>query len=155
MTANGVHARMRRTVAAGAVVAGLALGGTLVGGCTAGRSELGTGNSSCYQSLPRAVAAVHGAGTLKGVRLVSLETLRHFRAPLYEAARAAPGPRLTRVCLVAFSGHFTSARVEKPIGHPRGSLAIVELGYPDNRLVATLIVRRPPLPFSHNHIGLF
>jgi hypothetical protein len=33
-------------------------------------------------------------------------------------------------------------------------LAVVELGYPDNRLLATLIAARS-LPFSHNSIGLF
>jgi hypothetical protein len=45
--------------------------------------------------------------------------------------------------------------VEKPVGSYRGSFAVVELGYPDNRLLATLIVARPPLSFSHNHIGPF
>jgi hypothetical protein len=89
------------------------------------------------------------------VRLVNVSALRQYRAPLYEAARAARGPRLTRVCLVAFSGRFRATRVEKPVGRSLGSLAIVELGYPDNRLVATLIVHHPPLPFTHSHIGLF
>ncbi len=155
MKGTGAHARMGRTVAAGAVAAALALGGTLVGGCTAGRSELGTGSSSCYEALPQAVAAVRGAGTLKGVRLVSVGTLRHFETRLYDAARAAPGPRPGKVCLVAFSGIFTASRVDKPIGRLHGTLAVVELGSPGNRLLATLIIGRPPLPFGHNHIGLF
>ncbi len=155
MKGTGAHGRLRHMVAAGAMVAALALGGTLAGGCTAGRSELGTGSSSCYEALPKAVSAVHGAGTLKGVSLVSVGTLRRFETRLYDAARAAPGPRPAKVCLVAFSGFFTASRVDKPIGRLHGTLAVVELGSPGSRLLATLIVSRPPLPFGHNHIGLF
>jgi hypothetical protein len=137
------------------LAAGLALGGTVLGGCTAGRSELGTGNSGCYEALPTAVSAVHGVGKLEGVRLVPVSALRHYSTHLYEAARAVSRPRLSHVCLVAFSGHFTKDRVENPVGRYQGSLAIVELSYPHSRLLATLIVARPPLPFAHNSIGLF
>jgi len=155
MTASGVPIRSRRRLAAGALVVALLLGGSVIGGCTAGRSDLGTGSSVCYKGLPTAVSAVHGAGRLKGVRLVPLSTLRRFTTDLYHAARRAPGPRLTHVCLVAFSGHFTATTVEKHVGRQRGTLAVVELGYPDNRLLATLVVARQPLPFSHSSIGLF
>lgn len=146
---------LRRTVLAGAVLAGAVLGGTLVGGCTSGRSELGTGNSGCYVALPSAVTAVHDTGRLKGVRLVSVGALRSSATLLYRAARQAEGPKVERVCLVAFSGHFSSEGVEDPLGRAEGSLAVVELSYPDNRLLATLIVARPPLSFGHSHIGLF
>jgi hypothetical protein len=153
MTPNGAVGRPRRAVAAAAVLATLIVGGFLAGGCTAGRSELGTGSSPCYEALPEAVAAVHGAGSLKGVRLVSVSSLHRFQTRLYDVARAASGPRVSHVCLVAFSGHFSAPRVEKPVGRYRGTLAVVELAYPSHRLLATLLVARPPLPFGHTHIG--
>jgi hypothetical protein len=130
-------------------------GGALLGACTSGRSVLGTSSSGCYAALPSAVDAVRDAGRLKGVLLVSVGSLRSGAPLLYRAARSAPGPRVDRVCLVAFTGRFSSRRVAKPVGRPGGTLAVVELAYPGHRVLATLIVPRAPLPFGHSHIRIF
>jgi hypothetical protein len=130
------------------------LGGAVLQGCTSVRNDLGTNDSECYLAIPSASAAVHGEGHLKGVRLVSVASLRSRARKLYGAARSAPGPRVQRVCLVAFTGRFESAGVSKPVGRREGRLAVVELSYPQSRLLATLIVSRPPFTFGHSHIGI-
>lgn len=132
----------------------LLLGAALLGGCTSVRNDLGTSNGNCYVALPAANAAVHGKGHLEGVRLVTVAALRSYAPRLYQAATSAPGPEIQRVCLVAFTGSFESSAVSQPVGQGKGGQAVVELAYPDNRLVATLIVARPPVPFGHSHIGL-
>lgn len=133
------------------VAAALALAAALLGGCASVRNELGTANSACYISLPRAVAAVHDHGHLFGVRLVNVASLQHRAPLLYRAARRAPGKKVGQVCLVAFAGTFRSAEVEDAAGNATGRLAVVELAYPAKRLFATLIVQHPPLPFGHSH----
>ena len=137
-----------RTLLACAALVASALG---LGGCAAAREELGTAASGCYVDLALASHAVHDHGKLRGVRLVSVRSLS-AHAPLLFNAAEVEGKRLSQVCLVAFGGHFAARQVERPIGAPLGDLAVVELGYPRRRLLATLLVTRPPLPFGHSHI---
>jgi len=124
-----------------------------VAGCTSVRNDLGTANSGCYVALPSASAAVGGHGQLLGVRLVDVSSLRSRSPLLFRAAVTAPRPTPTRVCLVAYTGRFDAAKVERPVGARQGRLAVVELEYPNNRLLATWVVGRQPLPFGHSHLG--
>jgi hypothetical protein len=147
------HLRRRRPMLlAGALVVGTTL---VLGGCTSVRNDLGTTNSGCYVAIPAAAEAVGHAGHLQGVRLVNVSSLRSRESPLYAAAVAAPGPTVKRVCLVAFTGHFEAATVSSPIGEETGRMAVVELEYPDNRLLATLLIAHPPFPFGHSHMAGF
>ncbi|HEX4082879.1 MAG TPA: hypothetical protein VHX40_07935 [Acidimicrobiales bacterium] len=123
--------------------------------CTSVRDDLGTSDSGCYVALPVATAAVGHHGHLRGVRLVDVSALRGHASRLYRAATSAPGPKIGHVCLVAYTGHFDADTVTQPIGQPQGVLAVVEVEYPDNRLVATLLIAHPPLSFGHSHLGLF
>lgn len=139
--------RVRSLLACGVLVLG-ALG---LGGCAAARNELGTASSGCYVDLALATRAVHHEGKLEGVRLVGVPSLR-VHAPLLFKAAEVHGKRLGQVCLVAFSGKFRASLVERPIGRTAGPLAVVELGYPHRRLLATLLASRLPVPFGHYHL---
>jgi hypothetical protein len=132
----------------------LGLAGSLVAACSAARNSLGTTNGACFVALPAAASAIGGHGGLVGVRLVQVSQLKSLSPKLYQAAVGAPGPKVTQVCLLAFHGRFTAAHVRHGIGRATGRLAIVEIEFPDKRLLATLILRRAPLSFGHNHIGL-
>jgi len=123
----------------------------LLSGCTSVRNDLGTSSSVCYGSLPAATSAVHARGRLDGVRLVTVSSLKSSAPHLYRAAISSRGGTVSKVCLVAFSGDFRRDTVTRPIGRERGSLAVVELVYPGDRLLATLLVARPPLRFGHSH----
>jgi hypothetical protein len=138
-------------VRAALVCSALLLGASALQGCAAVRNELGTAASNCYVDLAVASRAVHHEGKLRGVRLVSVPSLR-AHAPLLYRAAVARERRLSQVCLVAFGGRFDATRVERPIGEQTGVLAVVELGYPNRRLLATLLATRPPLPFGHYHL---
>lgn len=139
--------RVRTLLACGALVLG-ALG---LGGCAAARNELGTASSGCYVDLALATRAVHHHGRLEGVRLVGVPSLRAHAPLLFEAAEVR-GKRLGQVCLFGFGGRFTARHVQRGIGEPVGHLAVVELDYPDRELLATLLVRRPPVSFGHYHL---
>lgn len=128
----------------------LALSG--LAGCSIARNNLGTTNSGCYISLPAAVRAVHGSGHLAGVRLVSVRSLRRSAPDIYRLA-TQPRPAVQRVCLVAFHGHFRASDVTRPRGVPAGRVAVAVLEYPDNRLLGTVILVRPPVHFGHTHLG--
>ena len=143
----GSATRVRALLACAAILAG-ALG---LGGCAAPSQELGTAASSCFVDLALASHAVHDHGKLRGVRLVGVASLR-AHAPLLFGAAESEGRRVAQVCLVAFGGRFAAHDVEHPLGAPRGDLAVVELGYPGRRLLATVLVTRPPLPFGHYHL---
>ncbi|MGH8989091.1 MAG: hypothetical protein ACRDXC_10950 [Acidimicrobiales bacterium] len=138
---------MRALLACGALV----LGATGLGGCAAARSELGTASSGCYVDLALATRAVHHQGSLEGVRLLNVTSLRAHASLLYRAAQVH-GKQLGQVCLVGFGGTFRAVDVERPVGEPSGRLAVVELDYPTRRLLATLLVRRPPVSFGHYHL---
>lgn len=139
--------RTRTAIACGVLVLG-ALG---LGGCASVRNDLGTVSSGCYVDLALASHAVHHHGRLRGVRLVPVASLRPHEPLLFDAAEVRR-KRLGQVCLVAFGGQFHSDLVDHPIGEPTGKLAVVELGYPNRKLLATLIVTRPPLAFGHSHL---
>lgn len=121
-----------------------------LGGCASVRNELGTANSDCYIAIPAAAGAVHHHGKLRGVRLVTVSSLRPRSSALYLAATTSK--RASQVCLIAFGGRFTDGGVSHPIGNETGHVAVVELDYPSRRLLATLIVTRTPVPFGHSHI---
>ena len=149
MTRIGPGGRRRWGSAALAVLVGAAT----LAGCTAVRNDLGTANSPCYVALPAARQAVHSQGRLVGVHLVSVSSLA--RAPgLYRVAHVSPNGRpVGKVCLVAFSGHYTAAAVEEPRGRASGHLAVVVLRYQGNNLLGTVLFQRSPQAFGHSHFG--
>jgi hypothetical protein len=121
-------------------------------GCAATRAELGLSDGLCYVALPPAKAAVHGEGSVIGFRLRRVSDLRAVHplspVPTADGVRVNGG---TRLCLVAFEGRFTASAVRRPRGRTSGPVAVVVLTYPGNRLLGTLILDRPPLPFGHSH----
>ena len=133
-------------VAAGLVAA------ALLGSCSSVRNDLGTKSSPCYVSLPVAAGAVHHHGRFVGLRLVSTAGLRD--APLAAVARSGHEGARGRVCLIAYAGPFTYGAVEKPSGDSAGQLAVVVVAFPKRVLLGTVVVARPPLRFSHTHVGL-
>jgi hypothetical protein len=137
---------LARGLAASALVVGLAAG------CTSVRSNLGTSDSSCYLALPAATHAVGSHSRLLGVHLLTLADLRR-QAPKLVTQLSPEGPLTQSLCVLAFSGHFTSAEVSKAHGQPVGQVAIVVLTRPSNELLGTVILRHLPLRFSHLHIG--
>jgi hypothetical protein len=144
--------RLRRRPPAVGVAAALLVAALALAGCTAARNNLGTEDSACFVTLPAAVRAVHGAGHLEGVRLEAVTSLRR-PAPVVYAVATAPGLRVQRVCLVAFHGRFRAADVARRHGASSGRLAVVVLEYPDSRLLGTVLFVRPPVRFSHPHLG--
>jgi hypothetical protein len=144
----------RRALAVVALALAGGVAASTLAGCTSVRDDLGTASSGCYVALPIATSAVGDQGRLHGVRLVGVPSLRGGDSLLYRAAVSAPPPRVARVCLVAFTGQFQADGVAQPIGRSEGRVAVVELAYPDNRLLATLLIARPPLAFGHSHLGV-
>jgi hypothetical protein len=134
--------RLRRLAAvpvAAVVAAALSLSGC--GGRGAG---LGTTSSACFHALPPAVASLHHPGHLIGVRLVDTGRLRD------PALRAVLAPR-RKLCLVAFSGSFAPADVERPIDQRNGNFVMVAVRPDGSAVLASLIVTRLPLGFRHSH----
>lgn len=139
-----VHWTRARWGCAGVVVV------LLLSACSGIRSNLGTANSPCYVALPAATDAVRHTGTLVGVRLERVGSLR-LTHRLYQAAGGSRAGN-ARVCLVAFRGKFTAAGVTQPRGDPAGRLAVVVLSYPDNHVRATVVLRHIPVRFGHSHL---
>lgn len=117
----------------------------LLGGCTAARNALGTHDSACFRVYPAAVAAVHGQGHFAGERYLPpralIIELHNVAVPdaLRDGARVA-------TCLVAFTGHFTTANVKlgwAPSGSA-GKIAIVVVRQRDLVLLATVVLGRIP-----------
>jgi hypothetical protein len=110
-------------------------------------------------ALPIAKRAVHGRGSLAGVRLVDTDRLTgpggRFMRDLLGMLPARP-PR--DICVVAYSGSFTPGQVEMPAGHrPAGAAAryaIVLVTASKPRLLGTFVVQHEPLAFSRVHVGL-
>jgi hypothetical protein len=151
---DGRHRVDRHLGRATLLVMALVVGGSVLSACTAARNDLGTAESQCYVAIPAATAAVHAPKHLKGVALVGLGSLRTLDHQLYRAAVETSGRPSPSVCLVAFTGHFQADQVTAPVGQSSGRLAVVALRYPDNRVLATLLVPHPPFAFGHSHIGL-
>jgi hypothetical protein len=145
-SARSAHARWRPL--------GIVLGCTLVAGlfasCTSARSNLGTSDSSCYLALPSATDATGGHGRFLGVHLMTLRALRTNAPHLYGSLETGR-PLGQQVCVVAFTGKFTSQSVEMPRGNSSGRFAVVVETTPTIALVGTVISARAPLPFRANH----
>jgi hypothetical protein len=154
VTISGTIHRVRRhrscSVARGLAAFALVVG--LAAGCTSVRSNLGTSDSSCYLALPAATHAVGSHSRLLGVHLLTLADLRR-QAPKLVTQLTLKGSSSQSLCVLAFSGHFTSTEVAKPHGRPAGQVAIVVLTRPSNELLGTVILGQLPLRFSHLHIG--
>jgi len=128
------------------------------GACGAGRGILGTNTSPCFLALPVARHAVEGRGLLAGVRLVDVTRLTGpgTRA-MRDLLNMLPGPAPHEVCVVAYTGRYTTGQVEQPLGLPppggSGRYAIVLVTTPKSALLGTFIVPREPLSFVHQHLG--
>jgi len=129
-----------------------ALAVAVLAGCTTARSSLGTSDSSCYLALPTATKAIGSHGHLLGVQKFSLSALRK-KAPhlLHDLATTASGSET--VCIVAFTGNFTTGSVSEPRGRSSGHLAAVVSTTPGNHLLGTVIFTKAPLHFGHSHVG--
>ncbi len=126
--------------------------GCMLVGCSSAHSDLGTSDSPCYQALPAASRAVHGRGALAGVELLTLAALHH-RAPKPFSSLTGSRRPSDRVCAIEFTGTFVASSVARPLGSPRGRLAVVVLDTPSNRLLGTVLLDHPPLSFGHAHVG--
>ena len=150
MNSSVCHSGGRPSLVARLVV-GCLVAASLGAGCTSARADLGTSDSSCYLSLPAATKAVGPHSRLLGVHLFTLDELRTKAPKLY--AQIAPHHATTqRVCVMAFSGHFTSDGVSMPHGRSAGPVAVVVLSNPSNHLLGTVILRQVPLPFAHSRV---
>ena len=134
----------------GAWICAAVLGASLVAGCTSARAGLGTTDESCYLALPTASKAVGGHGHLAGVRKYRVADMKGLAPRLYDYL-ADQAPRTQVICLAGYTGLFTSAMVEKPIGRPSGKLAVVVVTSPGNKVLGTLILKRIPVRFQHTH----
>ncbi len=131
-------------------LAGGMLAAALLAACTSARTDVGTSDESCYLSLPAATHAVGGHGHLEGIRKLTSTQLRQL-APRLDSDLAGKVPARQNLCVAAFTGHFTSEEVSKPLGRDQGVFAVVVLTTPQNRLLGTLVLRRVPVRFSHTH----
>jgi hypothetical protein len=129
----------------------LVLAAALLASCSTARSDFGTTDASCYLALPTAAKAVGGHGHLEGVRKYTLSGLRGVAPRLY-GRLAGDLPKKQGVCIAGYSGHFTSADVSKPLGHPSGTLAVAVVTTPANQLLGTLILSKLPVRFEHTHL---
>jgi hypothetical protein len=125
---------------------------TVVASCTTARSDLGSSVSSCYHALPTANEAIHQKGHLLEVQQVTMGTLQRQAPGLYRDLKPQT-PSSKRICVVAFSGTFDSSSVSRPKGRHSGRLAVVISTTPENQLLGTVILARPPLRFGHPETG--
>jgi hypothetical protein len=130
----------------------LALAGGL-SGCAAVRSNLGTTDSSCFLALPTAAQAVGDHGRFVGIHLYVLAQFSKLAPNLVDTLSDAHVSGATHVCVAAYEGTFTASGVMKPLGQPNGRLAVVVVDASNQKLLATVIVKRPPLHFGHPHMG--
>ena len=117
--------------------------------CTAPRDTLGTKSSACFRAVPVATDAVRDRGTLSGVRLLGSKDLD--RRPRFRSLlEARAGKAVTSVCVVSFQGRFRLDQVQKPFGRApasgTGSVALVFVSSPEERLLGTLVLSHVPLP---------
>ncbi|MDA8291277.1 MAG: hypothetical protein M0Z33_06300 [Actinomycetota bacterium] len=150
-----VPGQVRRSARSRRAVAGLALvaAGLGVAACTSPRNALGTSTARCYEALPVGRGALRGQGRFTGVRYVTIgslaRSLQEMRPRVVDLPTRVLHDRAS-VCVVAYSGHFTTARVERgwPVDAPSGRYALVVVRVPEDRLVATLVLDKVPLRFS-------
>ena len=129
-------------------MAGLVVAASLLAACSGARSGQGTSAESCYLALPTAAKAVGGHGHLAGVRKFTLSGLHGVAPRLYDQL-ADEVPKGQAVCVVGYTGTFDSTMVAKPLGRPTGTLAVVVLTTPANKLLGTLILTKLPVRFQH------
>ncbi len=132
----------------GAGLAGLVVAASLLTACSAARTGQGTSAESCYLALPTASEAVGDHGHLAGVRKFTLSSLHGMAPRLYDHL-ADEVPKGQAVCVVAYTGKFDKAMVSKPLGRPTGTLAVVVVTTPANKLLGTLILTKIPVRFQH------
>jgi hypothetical protein len=126
--------------------------------CGAGRIVLGTNTSPCFMALPTAKQAVHGRGSLAGVRLVDTARLAGPGGrPVRDLLGMLPVRPPRDICVVAYSGKFTLGQVERPAGYAppggTGRYAIVFVSASKSELLGTFVVRHEPLAFARLHVG--
>jgi hypothetical protein len=148
MTGGGT---MRRR-AVRSIMGALAMAGAL-SGCAAVRTNLGTTDSSCFLALPTAAHAVGDHGRFVGIHLFVLAQFSKLAPNLVDTLADAHVTGATHVCVAAYEGTFTASEVVKPLGRSSGRLAVVVVDASNQKLLATVIVRRPPLHFGHPHVG--
>ena len=129
-------------------VAGLVVAASLLTACSGARSGQGTSAESCYLALPTASEAVGDHGHLAGVRKFTLSGLRGVAPQLYHRL-ADEVPKGQAVCVVGYTGKFNETMVSKPLGRPTGTLAVVVVTTPANKLLGTLILTKIPVRFQH------
>ncbi len=134
----------------GAAVAGLALAGSALVGCSAARTDVGTTDETCYIALPTAAHAVGPGAHFVGIRKYEMSSLKGIAPRLY-AQMAKTVPAKQAVCIAAYTGHFSSYTVVKPLGRPVGTLAVAVIKTPGNELLGTLILTKLPVRFQHTH----
>lgn len=133
------------------LAAALVLAATLLASCSSARTDFGTSDASCYLELPTASQAVGGHGHLEGVRKYSLSGLRNVAPQLYDRLAKAVSKK-QGVCIAGYTGHFTAADVSRAMGKPSGTLAVVVVTTPGNKLLGTLILTKIPVRFQHTHL---
>jgi hypothetical protein len=119
-------------------------------GCSSARVDLGTTDESCYLALPTASKAVGGHGHLAGIRKYRIQDMKNVAPRLYDYL-ADQAPKTQVICIAGYTGHFTQAMVEKPLGRPMGKLAVVVVTSPGNKVLGTLILEKIPVRFQHTH----
>ena len=134
----------------GATVAGLALAGSVLAGCSAARTDVGTTDETCYLALPTAAHAVGPGAHFVGIRKYEMSSLKGIAPKLY-AHMVKTVPPKQAVCIAAYTGHFSSDTVVKPLGRPVGTLAVAVIKTPGNELLGTLILTKIPVRFQHTH----
>jgi hypothetical protein len=132
----------------GAGAAALVVAASLLAACSSARTGLGTTDDSCYLALPTAARAVGSHAHLAGVRKYTLTGLRGVSPRLY-GRLVNDVPKGKDVCVAAYTGHFTSSSVSKPLGRPAGTLAVAVVATPGNELLGTLILVKVPVRFQH------
>ncbi len=127
---------------------GLIVAASLLTACSAARTGQGTTAESCYLALPTAAKAVGHHGHLAGVRKFTLSGLHGVAPRLYDHL-ADEVPKGQAVCVVGYTGTFDATMVAKPLGRPTGTLAVVVVTTPANKLLGTLILTKLPVRFQH------
>ena len=113
------------------------------GSCSARGASLGTTSAPCFHALPAAASAVHHRGDFVGVRLVAATKIKD-RVP----AAAALGD--SRICLVAYKGHYSPDQVSHPLDGRSGNYAVVGVDQSGTTVLGTLVLMRLPLAFRHS-----
>jgi hypothetical protein len=132
------------------LVAVLGLAGSVFTSCSAARTDVGTTDETCYLALPTAARAVgHGAHFI-GVRKYTVSSLKSIAPRLYGDMAHSESPKQA-VCLAAYTGHFSSYTVVKPLGRQAGKVAVAVVTTPGNDLLGTLILSKVPVRFEHTH----